>query len=212
MRSCRSACGFGCHGRPSSALRHCCAGRDGEGYVRLGFDQEEICGMPLTTRPLPPVRARPRRCVPSPAGHATGCWLMALLVFAMVLVGGATRLTGSGLSITEWRPVTGAIPPLNAADWLSEFEKYRASPQYALLNQGMGLADFKFIYWWEWGHRQLGRFIGSGPSRRADRPGVRRGLGDQRVGSRCSCSAWACCSARRARSAGSWSPPACNPA
>lgn len=86
--------------------------------------------------------------------------LMALLVFAMVIVGGATRLTGSGLSITEWRPVTGAIPPLGEAEWLAEFDKYRASPQYALLNHGMDLAGFKFIYWWEWGHRQLGRFIG----------------------------------------------------
>ena len=89
-------------------------------------------------------------------------WLlvMALLVFVMVIVGGATRLTGSGLSITEWRPVTGAIPPLNLPDWMAEFDKYRASPQYKLLNQGMSLGDFQFIYWWEWGHRQLGRFIG----------------------------------------------------
>ncbi|MCA0425528.1 MAG: COX15/CtaA family protein [Proteobacteria bacterium] len=89
-------------------------------------------------------------------------WLLTIagLVVLMVIVGGATRLTGSGLSITEWRPVTGAIPPMNAADWLLEFEKYRASPQYQLLNAGMGLEDFKFIYWWEWGHRQLGRFIG----------------------------------------------------
>lgn len=87
-------------------------------------------------------------------------WTMAALVLLMVVIGGATRLTGSGLSITEWRPVTGAIPPLSAADWASEFEKYRASPQYQLLNQGMSLAEFQFIYWWEWGHRQLGRFIG----------------------------------------------------
>ncbi len=78
----------------------------------------------------------------------------------MVVVGGATRLTGSGLSITEWRPVTGAIPPLSDAAWALEFEKYRSSPQYQLLNAGMSLGDFKFIYWWEWGHRQLGRFIG----------------------------------------------------
>lgn len=87
-------------------------------------------------------------------------WFVAALVFLMVVVGGATRLTGSGLSITEWRPVTGAIPPLSDAAWALEFEKYRASPQYQLLNAGMELADFKFIYWWEWGHRQLGRFIG----------------------------------------------------
>jgi cytochrome c oxidase assembly protein subunit 15 len=88
-------------------------------------------------------------------------WIVAGLVLVMVTVGGATRLTGSGLSITEWRPVTGAIPPLSAADWASEFEKYRQIPQYQLLNKGMSLAEFQFIYWWEWGHRQLGRFIGA---------------------------------------------------
>jgi heme a synthase len=87
-------------------------------------------------------------------------WFVAFLVLAMILVGGATRLTGSGLSITEWRPLMGAIPPLSEAAWLAEFEKYRAIPQYQLLNKGMSLADFKFIYWWEWGHRQLGRFVG----------------------------------------------------
>lgn len=96
----------------------------------------------------------------SHAGIRRWLWIVALLVFAMVVVGGATRLTGSGLSITEWRPVTGAIPPLSDAAWALEFEKYRASPQYQLLNAGMSIGDFKFIYWWEWGHRQLGRFIG----------------------------------------------------
>ena len=87
-------------------------------------------------------------------------WGVALLVILMVLVGGATRLTGSGLSITQWRPVTGALPPLSTADWAAEFARYRESPQYQLLNAGMSLADFQSIYWWEWGHRQLGRFIG----------------------------------------------------
>ncbi|MCP1336064.1 COX15/CtaA family protein [Futiania mangrovi] len=89
-------------------------------------------------------------------------WLsvVALLIVVMVVVGGMTRLTDSGLSITDWRPVTGAIPPLSEGDWLSEFEKYRASPQYEHLNRGMGLEEFKGIYWWEWGHRQLGRLIG----------------------------------------------------
>jgi cytochrome c oxidase assembly protein subunit 15 len=87
-------------------------------------------------------------------------WALAALVVAMVAVGGATRLTGSGLSITEWKPVTGAIPPLTEAAWQAVFEKYRQSPQYELLNNGMSLGDFKFIYWWEWGHRQLGRFTG----------------------------------------------------
>lgn len=87
-------------------------------------------------------------------------WTVTIMVAVMVTVGGATRLTGSGLSITEWRPVTGAIPPLTEAAWLSEFEKYRQIPQYQLLNKGMSLGEFQFIYWWEWGHRQLGRMIG----------------------------------------------------
>lgn len=87
-------------------------------------------------------------------------WLVTGMVAIMVVIGGATRLTGSGLSITEWRPVTGALPPLNDAAWLAEFEKYRQTSQYALLNKGMSLADFQFIYWWEWGHRQFGRAIG----------------------------------------------------
>jgi heme a synthase len=89
-------------------------------------------------------------------------WLLALilLTFAMVLVGGATRLTESGLSITEWNLVTGSVPPLDAEAWAAEFERYRQSPQYALLNSGMALQDFKTIYWWEWAHRELGRFIG----------------------------------------------------
>lgn len=89
-------------------------------------------------------------------------WLLLtiLLVVVMVTVGGATRLTGSGLSITEWRPITGALPPLSNAQWLAEFEKYRQISQYQLLNKGMSLGEFQFIYWWEWGHRQLGRLIG----------------------------------------------------
>ncbi|MDH3265202.1 MAG: COX15/CtaA family protein, partial [Paracoccaceae bacterium] len=87
-------------------------------------------------------------------------WTLFALVVAMIAVGGLTRLTDSGLSITEWRPVTGALPPMSEAAWLAEFEKYRAIPEYQLQNRGMSLADFKFIYWWEWGHRQLGRVIG----------------------------------------------------
>jgi len=91
-----------------------------------------------------------------------GWWLvlMALLVGLMVVVGGATRLTDSGLSITEWRPVTGAIPPLTTEAWQAEFDKYKQIPEYKLVNQGMTLAEFKTIFWWEWGHRFLGRFIG----------------------------------------------------
>lgn len=89
-------------------------------------------------------------------------WLMVIfaLVMAMIVVGGLTRLTDSGLSITEWKPVTGAIPPMNEADWQAEFTKYQDIPEYKLQNAGMSLAEFKAIYWWEWGHRQLGRVIG----------------------------------------------------
>ncbi len=96
------------------------------------------------------------------ARRAIRAWLIGLfaLVTVMVVVGGLTRLTDSGLSITEWNLVSGTLPPMNAEDWSSEFEKYRASPEYRLQNEGMSLAAFKTIYWWEWGHRQLGRFIG----------------------------------------------------
>lgn len=87
-------------------------------------------------------------------------YCLAALVVLMVAVGGATRLTGSGLSITEWKPVTGAIPPLTEQAWMAEFEKYRQISQYELVNKGMTLSEFKFIYGWEWGHRQLGRLIG----------------------------------------------------
>ena len=95
-------------------------------------------------------------------GRAIRLWLymVAALIFAMVLVGGATRLTESGLSITEWQPVTGSLPPLNEAQWQTEFQKYQAIPQYRQLNAGMSLADFKTIYWWEWAHRIIGRVIG----------------------------------------------------
>lgn len=96
------------------------------------------------------------------ARGAIRVWLMMLfaLVVVMIAVGGLTRLTDSGLSITEWAPITGAIPPLSAADWQAEFDLYRQIPEYQLQNKGMTLAEFKVIYWWEWGHRQLGRVIG----------------------------------------------------
>jgi heme a synthase len=86
--------------------------------------------------------------------------MIAFLIFCMVIVGGATRLTDSGLSITEWKPLLGAIPPLSEANWLEAFEKYKLIPEYQIQNKGMSLEDFKFIYWWEWAHRFLGRFIG----------------------------------------------------
>ena len=90
-------------------------------------------------------------------------WLLAVagLIFVMVLVGGATRVTESGLAIVEWQPVTGMLPPLSRSDWQREFEKYQAIPQYRLLNRGMSLEEFKTIYWWEWTHRLLGRLIGA---------------------------------------------------
>ncbi|AUR07729.1 heme A synthase [Phaeobacter inhibens] len=96
------------------------------------------------------------------ARGAIRAWLAVLfaLVVAMIVVGGLTRLTDSGLSITEWRPVTGAMPPLSEADWQAEFDKYKEIDQWRIENQWMQLADFKEIYWWEWGHRQLGRVIG----------------------------------------------------
>lgn len=89
-------------------------------------------------------------------------WLFAVagLVFIMVVIGGITRLTESGLSITEWKPVTGAIPPLTDADWQTEFAKYKNSSQYVLMNAGMDLAAFKHIYFWEFFHRLFGRLIG----------------------------------------------------
>jgi len=98
----------------------------------------------------------------SGARGAIRLWLALIfvLVAAMILVGGLTRLTDSGLSITEWKPIHGAIPPLNDAAWAEEFAKYQATPEYQLQNKGMSLEAFKAIFWWEWGHRQLGRVIG----------------------------------------------------
>jgi cytochrome c oxidase assembly protein subunit 15 len=89
-------------------------------------------------------------------------WLVVLflLVAMMIAVGGLTRLTDSGLSITEWKPVTGAIPPLSEADWVTEFDKYKATPEFQLQNSQMSMEAFKVIFWWEWAHRQLGRVVG----------------------------------------------------
>ncbi len=105
---------------------------------------------PAETKSLAP-RLRPVRL-----------WLFAIagLVFAMVVLGGATRLTGSGLSITEWQPILGAVPPMSEAAWQEAFEKYRHIPEYSQINPGMTLQGFKAIYWWEWMHRLLGRLIG----------------------------------------------------
>ena len=94
--------------------------------------------------------------------YETAFWLfgVAALVFAMVLVGGATRLTGSGLSITEWKPIMGVLPPLTEAAWQDAFHKYQQIPQYRLINPDMSLGGFKSIFWWEWSHRLLGRLVG----------------------------------------------------
>jgi heme a synthase len=102
-------------------------------------------------RSASPARSRP-----------VAIWLftVAAVVLAMVIVGGATRLTGSGLSITEWKPVSGALPPLSAAAWADVFDKYRHSSQYRLINQGITLDQFQVLFWWEWAHRLLGRTLG----------------------------------------------------
>src|SRR4051812_39185554 len=99
----------------------------------------------------------------APQLGAVKWWLMsvAALIAIMVLVGGATRLTESGLSIVEWKPVTGALPPLNDAQWAQAFDGYKAIPQYRELNADMSLSEFKTIFWWEWSHRLLGRVIGA---------------------------------------------------
>ncbi len=99
---------------------------------------------------------------PNMARGAIRAWLVVLfvMVVAMIALGGATRLTGSGLSITEWKPVTGALPPSSAAAWDAEFAKYQQIPQFRIENPDMDVAGFKRIYWWEWSHRLLGRLVG----------------------------------------------------
>jgi cytochrome c oxidase assembly protein subunit 15 len=105
--------------------------------------------------------SRARRAWPARSG-LTAAWLFAVaaIVVGMVVVGGATRLTGSGLSITEWKPVSGALPPMTDAAWAELIRRYQAIPQYRIVNPDMTLAGFKAIFWWEWAHRLLGRVIG----------------------------------------------------
>jgi heme a synthase len=100
--------------------------------------------------------------MPRTSRKQVGIWLLAiaLIILAMVTIGGLTRLTGSGLSITEWDPIMGALPPLNAAQWADAFDKYQKIPQYMLENRGMTLEAFQGIFWWEWSHRLLGRLLG----------------------------------------------------
>lgn len=105
---------------------------------------------------------KPHTRFSNPSGAAIALWLffVAGLVVLMIIVGGATRLTDSGLSITEWKPILGAIPPLSDGDWLAAFDKYKQIPEFKLVNKNITLEGFKTIFWWEWGHRFLGRFIG----------------------------------------------------
>ena len=117
---------------------------------------EDVSGPKAAVRAAGPARRREAR-------GAIALWflVLALLTAAMVLVGGLTRLTNSGLSITEWSPVMGALPPLAEADWQAAFEAYKTTTEFQQQNHWMTLADFKPIFWWEWGHRFLGRLIGA---------------------------------------------------
>ena len=126
---------------------------------------------PLSEKKNPPSRVTEAQGAQSPTDPATASahrrairvwlWAVAALLVLMVMVGGATRLTDSGLSIVEWRPVTGVLPPMSATAWAVEFDKYKTSSEYELINKGMTLDEFKRIYWWEWAHRLLGRLIGA---------------------------------------------------
>lgn len=117
-------------------------------------------------RPMPATGTLRSPLAPALASRASpravAWWLYACcaLVFAMVVVGGVTRLTHSGLSITEWQPIVGTLPPLSDADWQAAFAKYQATPEYEQVNKGMALSEFKGIFWWEYFHRLLGRLIG----------------------------------------------------
>jgi cytochrome c oxidase assembly protein subunit 15 len=116
---------------------------------------EDVGGGKAAAETAVPVRSREAR-------GAIALWLLLLaaLTGAMVLIGGLTRLTDSGLSITEWAPVMGALPPMSELDWQAAFEAYKSTTEFQEQNAWMTLADFKPIFWWEWGHRLLGRLIG----------------------------------------------------
>src|SRR5690606_28703034 len=135
--------------------------------ARGGLPHLRFCGPRRTRRRMVTGKGNPPH--QEPAGtlarpRALALWLLAVatLVVAIVAVGGITRLTESGLSITEWKPITGALPPLTHAQWEAEFEAYQRIGEYRQINgpAGMTLADYKFIYFWEWAHRLLGRLIG----------------------------------------------------
>jgi cytochrome c oxidase assembly protein subunit 15 len=109
-----------------------------------------------------PAQTQRSKARPAPLALARWLLIVAMMIVTIVTVGGITRLTESGVSITEWKPVSGILPPLNAADWQSEFDKYRQTPQFVLVNgpAGMTLATYKVIFFWEWVHRLLARTIG----------------------------------------------------
>src|SRR5215475_981444 len=133
------------------------------GLTRLSLGEGAAIRPPMTSTTAESIRSRPASARPdAPHARALRLWLccVALLVVAMILVGGATRLTDSGLSITEWKPVTGIVPPLSDGAWQDAFDAYQKIPEYLELKRGMTLAEFKTIYWWEWAHRFLGRMIG----------------------------------------------------
>ena len=118
----------------------------------------------MTRMPYPEASSAPAAQTQTRSGErAVAAWLLACcaLVFAMVVVGGVTRLTHSGLSIVEWQPIVGALPPLDEAGWQETFGKYKQTPEYRLVNPGMNLEGFKGIFWWEYVHRLLGRLIGA---------------------------------------------------
>lgn len=150
---------------------HVVAPRNTDAARPLSSNEEAIITAPMSvsaTQPStepdvqPVVAASGTEAMPPRHVRALRLWLsfVALLIVAMILVGGATRLTDSGLSITEWQPIVGAIPPLSDAHWQEAFDAYKQIPEYSQVNQGMDLQGFKAIYWWEWAHRFLGRFIG----------------------------------------------------
>ena len=144
-----------------------------------------------------------RNSAPAAQLPAVRIWLLAVaaLVLAMVVVGGATRLTGSGLSITEWKPILGALPPMSEAAWQDAFEKYKQIPQYEAVNKGFSLEGFKAIFWWEWSHRLLGRLIGFVFLLPFAYFMLRRAIPSHSFRRSSRCSFWA---GRRERSAGSW--------
>ena len=165
----------------------------------MPFDLREAPGRP------PDLLAVPRR------GHrAVALWLFVVagMILVMIVLGGATRLTGSGLSIMEWAPFSGALPPLNAADWQRLFGLYKQIPQFALVNAGFGLDGFKHIFWLEYFHRLWGRLIGLAFFVPLIAFWPRAASSGDCARACCCCSCSAAC---RARSAGSWSPRVSSP-